>query len=102
MRPSIVVRLGLVASLLVAGTSIPAGAISVNFNFGVGSNVSFGNRISCARGEQLLRDRGFLEIRRVDCRGRFFVYRGWRGGKRYEISIRASDGHVVDYRRVGR
>jgi hypothetical protein len=50
----------------------------------------------------LLRNRGFRDVRRVDCGGRFFVYRAWRGNTRFEIAIRASNGQVVDVRRLRR
>jgi hypothetical protein len=38
----------------------------------------------------------------VDCRGRFFIYRGWRGNTRFEIAVRQRDGRIVDLRRIGR
>ena len=79
---------------------VPANAVTVNIN--VGSSLKSGRRISCAQGERLLRNRGFRDIRRIDCRGRHFVYRGWRGGSRFEITVRSSDGRVVNMRRIRR
>lgn len=66
----------------------------------VGSILNGGRGISCGQGERMLRLRGYRDIRRVDCAGRFFVYRGWRGAGRYEIAVRARDGRVVDKRRL--
>jgi hypothetical protein len=79
---------------------VPAHAVTVNIN--VGSSLNSGRRISCAQGERLLRNRGFRDIRRIDCRGRYFVYRGWRGGNRFEITVRSTDGRVVNMRRIRR
>lgn len=76
----------------------PANAVTININ--IGGTISNGRSISCSQGERLLRNRGFRDIRRVDCRGRFFIYRAWRGNRRFEIAIRASTGVIVDIRRI--
>jgi hypothetical protein len=76
----------------------PAGAVTININ--IGTSLNNGRSISCSQGERLLRSRGFRDVRRVDCRGRFFVYRATRNGRRFEIAIRASTGQVVDVRRI--
>lgn len=47
-------------------------------------------------GERLMRARGFHNIRRVDCRGRHFVYRATRRGARFEIALHSRDGRVGD------
>jgi hypothetical protein len=89
--------------LLIPGGLAPAGAqVSVNIDIGIGANLSGGRRISCAEGERILRQRGFFNIRRVDCRGRYLVYRGTRRGWRHEISLSSFNGRVVDYRRLRR
>jgi hypothetical protein len=98
---SLVVASGLF--LVPVGAPGPASAqVSVDINIGIGTLLSGGRRISCSQGERILRNRGFRDIRRVDCRGRNFVYRGTRRGNRYEIAVRSSNGRVADYRRVGR
>lgn len=78
----------------------PAEAVTVNIN--IGSSLNNGRSISCGQGERLLRNRGFRDIRRVDCRGRFFIYRAWRGGNRFEIALDRRNGRVVDMRRIRR
>lgn len=88
--------------VLVAPSVAPATARSVTVNINVGSSISNGRGISCWEGERLLRNRGFRDIRRVDCRGRYFVYRGWRSGRRYEVVLRSRDGRVVSRRRISR
>src|SRR5690348_11471073 len=91
----------LLASPLVPPPSATA-QTSVNINIGVGTNLNRGRGITCSQGERLLRNRGFRDVRRVDCHGRFFVYRASRGNSRFEIAVRQRDGRVVDMRRIGR
>jgi len=88
----------LAALLPVAGLPAPAEAVTVNIN--IGTSLNNGRGISCAQGERILRNRGFRDVRRMDCRGRYFVYRAWRGGSRFEIAVRSSTGRVVDMRRI--
>jgi hypothetical protein len=80
--------------------STPAGAVTINI--AVGTNLSGGRAISCAEGARRVRSRGFRDVRAIDCRGRYFVYRAWRSNRQYEIAVRRSNGRVVDVRRVGR
>lgn len=94
--------LAIVVGLLLTPAIIPVPADAVTVNINVGSNLNNGRGITCAQGELLLRNRGFCDIRRIDCRGRYFVYRGWRGGNRFEIAVRQRDGRVVDMRRIRR
>jgi hypothetical protein len=81
---------------------MPAPAEAVTININVGSSISNGRGITCREGERLLRNRGFRDVRRIDCRGRHFVYRGWRGGSRFEVVLRQSNGRVVSQRRISR
>ena len=99
-----VVLFSLVAVLLLtpAGPATPAHAVTVDINISTGTNLSSGRRITCREGERLLRDRGFRDIRRIDCRGRYFVYRAWRRNNRFEIALRSHDGRVMDMRRLRR
>lgn len=91
------------ALLVLAAPAVePAYARSVTVNINVGSSISSGRSISCREGERQLRNRGFRDVRRIDCRGRHFVYRGWRGGHRFEVVLRSSDGRVVSRRRISR
>jgi hypothetical protein len=100
--PKIFLSMLLCLGLLVPQVVIPTPAQAVTININIGSNLNNGRRISCSQGERLLRNRGFRDVRRVDCRGRFFIYRAWRGNTRFEIAIRASNGQVVDVRRLRR
>jgi hypothetical protein len=87
--------------LLAAPVATPVEA-QVNINISIGSNVSNGRSITCQEGRNRLRQRGFRDVRTIDCRGRFFVYRGTRNGRLYEIALNRTNGRVVDFRRVGR
>lgn len=103
MFKSSLVSLALALGLLTAPVGLPAEAIAqtnININIGIGTNLNRGRGISCSQGERLLRNRGFRDVRRIDCRGRFFVYRAWRGNTRFEIAVRQFDGRIVDMRRI--
>jgi hypothetical protein len=93
--------LGLLLGLVVP-VALPAPAHAVTVNINIGTNLNNGRAITCLGGERLLRSRGFRDVRRVDCRGRFFVYRARRASSHFEIALRARDGRVVDLRRIRR
>lgn len=88
-------------SLPLIGSPTPAAA-QVNVNINIGSSLNFGRGISCSEGARIIRNRGFRDVRTVDCRGRYFVYRASRGGSRFEIALSARDGRVSDFRRLRR
>ena len=102
MRLRIIVGLAVALLFLSAPNVLPVSASSVTININVGSSISNGRGISCRDGERLLRNRGFRDVRRVDCRGRYFVYRGWRSGSRFEVVLRSRDGRVASRRRISR
>src|SRR5215475_6718207 len=97
-----VALLSLAAVLLLtpAGPVAPVHAVTVDINISTGTNLSSGRRITCREGERLLRDRGFRDVRRIDCRGRYCVYRAWRLNNRFEIALLSRDVRVVDMRRL--
>ncbi len=100
-RSSLFLSLALSVGISVSSIAVPTEASAqTHISISVGSNLNSGRRLSCSQGERLLRSRGFRDVRRIDCRGRFFVYRGWRGSSRFEIAIRQRDGRVVDMRRM--
>jgi len=101
MRRLLFACLGLALGLVVPVASpTPAQALTINIT--IGSNLNNGRAITCRDGERILRNRGFRDIRRVDCRGRFFVYHARRGAGRFEIAVSAHNGRVVDFRRIRR
>jgi hypothetical protein len=92
----------LLAAFLGSPVALPTPADAVSIDISIGTNLSGGRSISCAEGARRVRSRGFRDVRAIDCRGRYFLYRGRRGDRRYEIGVRRSNGRVVDVRRVGR
>ena len=102
LKKNFFVALGLVVSLLMTPVALPTAAIAQSVSITIGTNLNRGRGITCSQGERLLRNRGFRNIQRIDCRGRFLVYRAWRGNSRFEIAVRQSNGRVVDVRRISR
>ncbi len=102
MSRRILACLAIILGLLLVPAVMPPAAQAVTININIGSSLNNGRGITCAQGERILRNRGFRDVRRVNCRGRYFVYRGWRGGSRFEIAVRSSNGRVVDMRRIRR
>lgn len=103
MRRYLFACLGLLLSLAASATSpAPVQAATINPNIGIGlsTGLNSGRAINCWGGARILRNRGFWDVRRADCRGRIFVYRARRGGNRYEISVNAQNGRVVSTRRM--
>ncbi|WDZ79408.1 hypothetical protein PWG15_28550 (plasmid) [Ensifer adhaerens] len=82
--------------------AVPATAQGVTININIGTSLNNGRAVTCREGERILRSRGFWDIRRVDCRGRFLVYRARQGAGRFEVAVAAHNGRVVDLRRLGR
>lgn len=85
---------------LVMPLAIPTPAQAVTVNITIGSNLNNGRAITCNQGRRLLQNRGFRDVRRVDCRGRLFVYHGRRGGSRFEVGLSSRTGRVVEMRRI--
>jgi len=93
------------AIMLLAPLAAATGAnarVSINITFPSGSNLNSSRSVSCSQGARIIQDRGFYNVVQRDCSGRYFVYRASRRGWRYEITVRASDGRVVDYFRLRR
>ncbi|WP_183260055.1 hypothetical protein [Aminobacter niigataensis] len=81
-------------------TPTPAQAVTVNIT--IGTSLNHGRAISCSQGQRLLQNRGFRDVRRIDCRGRIFIYHARRGNSRFEIALSSRTGRVVDVRRIRR
>ncbi|NTS33079.1 hypothetical protein HQ945_17605 [Phyllobacterium sp. BT25] len=99
MRQSFV-SLAVACGILLSPVALPSEASATTVSVTIGTSVSNGRGISCSEGERRLRSRGFRDVRRIDCRGRFFVYRAWRGSNRFEVALRQRDGRIVDMRRI--
>lgn len=105
MTRSWFLSIGISLCLFASPLGLPTVALaqsSVSIDIRIGTNLNQGRGITCSQGERILRSRGFRDVRRIDCRGRFFVYRASRGNTRFEIAVRQWDGRIVDVRRIGR
>ncbi len=101
MRRNIWTAFALVSALtLTVLPPVPAYAVTVNIH--VGSSLNFGRAITCRQGQQLLQNRGFRNVRRVDCRGRTFIYHARRGNRDFEIALSSHTGRVVGMTRLRR
>ncbi len=91
--------LGLLIGLAVNPLTLPTVAEArVNIDINIGTNLNFGRRITCSQGQRLLRVRGFRDISRRNCSGRYFEYRATRRGSRWEIAVDSRNGRIVDIR----
>ncbi|MGY6248367.1 hypothetical protein ACXIUS_12520 [Bosea thiooxidans] len=81
-----------------AAIQVPAQAAVISIH--VGTSLNHGRAISCRQGQILLQNRGFRDVRRVDCRSRFFVYTARRGGNRFEVTLNSRTGRVSNVRRL--
>lgn len=101
MRKNMWSALALAFSLMLP-VATPAPALAVTVDIHVGSNLNFGRAITCRQGQRLIENRGFRNVRRIDCRGRTYVYHARRGGRHFEIALSSRTGRVVDVRRLRR
>jgi hypothetical protein len=101
MRPHLLASFGLALALLVP-PALPTPVEAASISITIGTSLNRGRGITCREGERLLRNRGFRDIRRIDCRARFFIYRARRSGNRFEIALNSHNGRVVDVRRIRR
>ncbi len=91
------IALALAISLLTP-TAVPSFAATVSIT--VGSNLHNGRAITCSQGQRLLQNRGFRDVRRMNCRGRLFTYHARRGGGRFEVTLNSRTARVTDIRRI--
>lgn len=88
------------AICLTVPLALPSNAEAATVTITIGSSLNNGRAITCNQGQRLLRNRGFRDVRRVDCRGRFFVYHARRGGSRFEVALNSRTARVSDVRRI--
>jgi hypothetical protein len=99
---SSLLSLALAVTVVASPVAVPREASAQIAIVGVGNSLNHGRGITCPQGERLLRNRGFRDVIRDNCRGRYFTYRGTRSGERFEIGVRQRDGRIVDMRRTSR
>jgi hypothetical protein len=99
MRKLHTLAFGMAISLAMPAV-IPAPVHAITVDITVGSSLNRGRAINCTQGQRLLQNRGLRDVRRIDCRGRFFIYHVRRGGNRFEVALSSRTGRVVDFRRI--
>lgn len=99
MRKLSMMVFGLVIGMA-APVMVPEPAHAVTVNITIGSSLNRGRAITCVQGQRLLQNRGLRDVRRVDCRGRIFIYHARRGRDRFEVSLSSRTGRVVGFHRI--
>ncbi len=56
--------------------------------------------LSCRQGKSVLNRYGYKRVRAIFCAGPFYTYRGRIGGRNYVITLRRSNGEVVNRYRI--
>jgi hypothetical protein len=51
--------------------------------------------ISCKGGRRIVHNRGFDEVRPLECSGRTFTYSGWWDGDRFRIYVDSASGRIM-------
>jgi hypothetical protein len=51
-------------------------------------------RLRCWEAKQLVRERGYRDVRTIECEGRVYTFEGRRRGNEYEISVNSRTGAV--------
>ena len=59
-------------------------------------------RISCRRARRIVRNRGYRNVRTIDCTGRGYSFLGRRRGRLYKISMRSRSGRITSISRYRR
>jgi len=101
MRKHVLATLALAAGLVMP-LAVPSHAQAAADTLAIGTSLNLGRAITCAQGQRLLQNRGFRDVRRVDCRGRLFVYHARRAASRFEVVLNARTARVADIRRIRR
>jgi hypothetical protein len=51
-------------------------------------------RISCGEARMLVRDRGYIRVRMIDCGGRRHTFSGFRRGRLWLVTVNAFNGSI--------
>jgi hypothetical protein len=103
---NILLGVGLAFTLALAGgPSAIAGSPDVDINIGVPGVGIYGDnydedydyrrrRISCGEARMLVRDRGYVRIRMINCGGRVHRFSGFRRGRLWLVMVNAFTGDI--------
>ena len=59
------------------------------------------DQISCSEGRQIVRDRGFRQVRPVKCNGSIYKYRALKRGGSGSVRVDSYSGRIVSARPLG-
>ncbi len=59
------------------------------------------DQISCSEGRQIVRNRGFRQVRPVKCVGSIFKYRALKRGTSWSVRVDSYSGRIVNARPLG-
>ena len=59
------------------------------------------DQISCSEGRQIVRDRGFRQVRPATCYGSIYKYRALKRGRSWSVRVDSYSGRIVSIRRLG-
>jgi hypothetical protein len=59
------------------------------------------DQISCSEGRQIVRDRGFRQVRPVKCFGSIYKYRALKRGTPWSVRVDSYAGRIVSIRPLG-
>ena len=103
---NILLGVGLAFTLALAGSSAAtAGSPNVDIQIGV-PGTGYGDtydeedygyrrrRISCGEARMLVRDRGYIRVRMIDCGGRRHTCSGFRRGRLWLLTVNAFTGDI--------
>lgn len=52
------------------------------------------NRISCGEARREVRNRGYHDVRTIECNGSTYTFRGWRNGRSFQLLVNSRSGAV--------
>jgi hypothetical protein len=102
----ILLGVGLAFTLALAGgPAAMAGSPDVDINIGVPGVGIYGDnydedydyrrrRISCGQARALVRDRGYIRVRMIDCGRRVHRFSGFRRGRLWLVTVNAFNGDL--------
>lgn len=87
------------AKLMMAATGLALGLLMLPVAVTAPAQAA-DDKISCARGLQIVKRSGFIDVRASDCEGRTYAYSGRRGAAIYIIEINSRTGKIRNIRRT--
>lgn len=68
--------------------------------YGYGDDYDYGDRVSCREARGILRDRGYRDVRSINCGGRLHTFIAKKRGDVFRIKIYSRNGRIQSIRRI--